>query len=349
LKKQAVNPFTKQQKIVLELLKNKKVYPHQTSKKIKLQETHISWIFLTGKYAYKVKKELKFGKVLDFSSLSLRKKFCQKEVDLNRMLCPDMYKGVVIIGQENDGSIRLIDMNLGHRSSFDALEYAVKMKEIPQKYRMDQLVSKNRIPTQIIARLAEILVQFHNSTQTNKRIMSYGRPSSLKMKVAENFNTLSKLANIHPKFERKLMSFIQNNSNLLYRRINQSKIRDIHGDLYLKNIFFVHHKFYLYDRLEFNDSLRYADVAEDVAHISMDLDYHEKVDLRDYFLSNYIKTSKDSTLDKLIYFWMCYKACVRAKVSYFSAKGEIDRQRRATSVREAKDHLRLADSYIKLF
>lgn len=330
-------------------MKNKKVYPHQITKKIKIQETHISWIFLTGRYAYKIKKELKFGKVLDFSSLSLRKKFCQKEVALNKILCPEMYKGVVKIERENDGSIRIKDMNHGHRGSFKTLEYAVKMKEISQKYRMDYLVSKNRISSQIIAKLAKILVQFHNSTQTNKKITSYGRPNSLKMKIAENFNTLSELANIQPNLEQKLISFIQNNSILLYRRINQSKIRDIHGDLYLKNIFFVHHKFFLYDRIEFNDSLRYADIAEDVAHISMDLDYHKKINLRDYFLSDYIKTSKDSTLGELIYFWMCYKACVRAKVSFFAARDEIDKQRRDTCIKEAMDHLRLAESYIKLF
>jgi uncharacterized protein len=81
----------------------------------------------------------------------------------------------------------------------------------------------------------------------------------------------------------------------------------------------------------------------------MDLDYHKKCNLREHFLSHYIKRSKDSTLEELIYFWMCYKACVRAKVSFFSAKGEIDKQRRATSIKEAVDHLRLAASYIELF
>jgi aminoglycoside phosphotransferase family enzyme len=348
MKIQTDNPISKQQSIVLELLMDKKVYPHQISK-INLQETHISWIFLTGKYAYKVKKELKFGKVLDFSTLSLRRKFCQKEVDLNKLLCPDIYKGVVRIGRESDGSIRIRDMNLDRPRSVKTLEYAVKMKEIPQKYRMDYLVCKDRISTKTITRLAEVLVKFHNSTPTNNRIMSFGRPKSLKMKITENFNTLSKLANIQPKFERKLISFVANNSTLLYHRINQSKIRDIHGDLYLKNIFIVHHKFYLYDRIEFNDSLRYADVAEDVAHISMDLDYHKKFNFRKHFLSHYIKRSKDSTLGELIYFWMCYKACVRAKVYFFSAKGKLDKQKRATNIKEAVDHLRLAASYIELF
>ena len=240
-------------------------------------------------------------------------------------------------------------MNPDRQRGIKTLEYAVKMREIPQKYRMDHLVCKDRIGIKAITKLAEVLVKFHNSTPTNNKIMLFGRPKSLKMKIAENFNTLSKLANIHPKFEQKMISFITNNSTLLYHRINQSKIRDIHGDLYLKNIFIVHHKFYLYDRIEFNDSLRYADVTEDVAHISMDLDYHKKFNLRKHFLSNYIKRSKDNTLEELIYFWMCYKACVRAKVSFFSAKGEIDKQKRATSIKEAVDHLRLAASYIELF
>jgi aminoglycoside phosphotransferase family enzyme len=346
MKIQNVNPIANQKKVVLELQKDKKVYPNHVSK-VSLQETHISWIFLTGKYAYKVKKELKFGKVLDFSTLSLRRKFCQKEVDLNKILCPDIYKGVIKIVQENDGSIRIRDLD--HHYHTKTLEYAVKMKEIPQRYRMDHLVCKDRISTKMITRLAEVLVKFHNSTPTNNRIMLFGRPKSLKMKIAENFNTLSKLANIPPKFEQKLISFIANNSTLLYHRINQSKIRDIHGDLYLKNIFFVHHKFYLYDRIEFNDSLRYADVAEDVAHISMDLEYHKKFNLRKHFLFQYIKKSRDSTLEELIYFWMCYKACVRAKVSFFSAKGETDNLRQATSIKEAEEHLRLAASYIDLF
>lgn len=345
---QTINPIAKQQKVVLQLQKDKRAYPHHVSK-INLEETHISWIFLTGKYAYKVKKKLKFGKVLDFSTLSLRRTFCQKEVALNKILCPDMYKGVVKIVEENDGSIRIRDTNLDHHCRTKTLEYAVKMTEMPQKFRMDNLICKNSISTKTITKLAEVLVKFHHSTPTNARIMRFGQPKSLKMKIVENFNTLSKLANINPKFKPKLISFITNNREMFYHRINQSKVRDIHGDLYLKNIFIVHHKFYLYDRIEFNDSLRYADVAEDVAHISMDLDYHRKFNLRKHFLSQYIKKSKDGTLEKLIYFWMCYKACVRAKVSFFSAKNEIDNKRQATNIKEAEDHLRLARSYIELF
>ena len=71
------------------------------------------------------------------------------------------------------------------------------------------------------------------------------------------------------------------------------------------------------DRIEFNDSLRYTDVAEDVSHLAMDLDCHRRQDLRRYFINHYIRKSNDTTLINIIYFMMCYKACIRAKVSIF--------------------------------
>jgi aminoglycoside phosphotransferase family enzyme len=81
------------------LSKNRDAYQHKVSK-IAVEETHISWVILTGQFAYKIKKELKFGQILDFSTLSLRKKFCQKEVEINRVLCGDMYGPVVKIVKE---------------------------------------------------------------------------------------------------------------------------------------------------------------------------------------------------------------------------------------------------------
>jgi aminoglycoside phosphotransferase family enzyme len=121
----------------------KNAYPHKVTK-VGLEETHISWVFLTGKYAYKIKKELKFGKVLDFSTLKLRKKYCQKELNLNKILCQNMYKSVVKIVDQN-GNIRIRESCRRSR----AIEYAIKMVEIPQEFRMDNLVSEDRISSQL--------------------------------------------------------------------------------------------------------------------------------------------------------------------------------------------------------
>jgi aminoglycoside phosphotransferase family enzyme len=351
-----INPI--QQKVVAGL-QAKSSYPHRVSKKIKLEETHVSWIFLTGLYAYKIKKQLKFGNVLDFSTLALRRRCCQREVRLNKTLCNDMYQEVVKIIQEDrnkdnekrgssnangDFNIRIADQKYKGK----ALEYAVKMLEIPQKFRMDNLISSNKVSLRSIERLAESLVKFHSATVTSTKIRNYGQPKYIKSKIKENFRTLSKLEKINPKFETRLTNFVKDNKNLFYSRIRENKVRDIHGDLYLKNIFIMKNRFYMYDRLEFNDSLRYADIAEDVAHLSMDLDHHKRTDFRKYFLSKYIEKSNDLNLENIVYFWMCYKACVRAKVSFFHAKNEVASEKIMDHIKESKELLALADSYIGL-
>ncbi len=343
--------------LILFLSKRRDAYLHKVSR-ISLEETHISWIILTGRFAYKVKKGVKFGKVLDFSTLALRKKFCQKELELNRVLCGDMYEGVVKIVKQKKGldvqnGIKVVDL----KSRGKALEYAVKMVEIPQKLRMDNLLQEGKVNSDIIDKLTSILVEFHRLCPTSGRIKSFGRPNFIKRKVDENFATLSRLASINPKFKRNLGLFIKNKRDLLLQRIKDGKIRDIHGDLYLKNIFFMpdNKKFYLHDRIEFNDSLRYADVAEDVAHLAMDLDFHGRRDLRKHFISTYMLQSEDEDLEDIVYFWMCYKACVRVKVSLFRARNldtttnnSDGRRKIEEAEEEASNHLELAESYLEL-
>src|SRR5215831_7949911 len=180
----------KQNKLVL-ALRNKDAYPHEVYlSKIKIYETHISWIFLTGLYAYKIKKEVKFGKILDFSTLYLRRKFCQKEIQLNKILCGDMYKGIVKLVSRN-GSIKIVDL----QTKGKPLEYGVKMLEIPQKFRMDYLIKADELSLKTIDGLTRILVKFHSSTRTNTRIKNYGLPNLLKKKIDENFQTFGKLNN----------------------------------------------------------------------------------------------------------------------------------------------------------
>ena len=351
---------SKQIELISLLSNDRNAYPHQVSK-ITIEETHISWVILTGQFAYKIKKELKFGQILDFSSLKLRKKFCQKEVEINKVLCEDMYIGVVKIvkqnkrGLETEAGLKVVDL----KSKGKALDYAVKMLEIPQKFRMDKLLEGGKITSDTINKLTSILVEFHRFTPTNRRIRDFGRSEFIIRKIEENFATLSKLANIDHKLERSLKLFINKKSNLFLQRISDDKIRDIHGDLYLKNVFIMpNNKLYLYDRIEFNDSLRYADVAEDVAHLAMDLDFHERSDLRKRLISEYILLSNDTNLEDIVYFFMCYKACVRAKVSLFRAKhlaknkdhtySDHDRKRIDEAEEEARMHLQLAESYLDL-
>ena len=310
---------SRQIELISLLSKDRNAYQHQVSR-IAVEETHISWVILTGQFAYKIKKELKFGQVLDFSTLRLRKKCCQNEVEINKVLCGDMYIGTVKIvkkrgaQQEQEGSIKIAELN----SKGKALDYAVKMLEIPQKFRMDILLQKGNIASDTIDKLTSILIEFHHLTPTNRKIKNFGRPEFMRKKVAEDFATLSKLSSVSQKLERPLKAFIDKRSNLFLERIRDDKIRDIHGDLYLKNVFILPgSKFYLYDRIEFNDSLRYADVAEDVAHLAMDLDFHGRSDLSKNLISGYILRDKDSTLGDIVYFLCATKHVLGLRFHYF--------------------------------
>jgi aminoglycoside phosphotransferase family enzyme len=325
------------------VLRREAAFPHAISY-IKIIETHISWIILTGTIAYKIKKAVRFGSVLDFSNIQLRKKFCQKELMLNKNLCDQMYLDVVKI-VKSDSNYKLVTLE----ENGTALEYAVRMKEIPQKLRLDNLLTFNKLNNHTLDRLIDNLVKFHNMAPTNSTISDYGRPQIMKTKIRENFQTISKIAKIDGIFEEKLNLFVHNNKNLFYIRMKDHRIRDIHGDLYLKNIFYVKGKFYMYDRIEFNDSLKYADIAEDVAHLAMDIYYHHREDLQSYFISNYLNKSNDTNLIHIIYFMMCFKACVRAKVSLFRSIQCTDRNQKNKHENEARDHFSLAKKYLKMF
>lgn len=327
---------------ILDFLMDKKSYPHKVSK-IAIKETHISWVFLTGTYAYKIKKPVKFGKILDFSTLQLRKKYCLREFTLNRTLCYGMYLGVVKI-VKRDG-LHLVNLNSGGR----ALEYAVKMVEFPQKYQMNNLLLDNRISAKEMDKLTDVLVRFHKSTSTNYKISSYGRPCMMMKIVNENFDTLASLGHARSSLRKKLVGYIVENEKLFLKRIREGKVRDIHGDLNLQNIFLVRDKFYFYDRIEFNDILRYGDVAHDVAHLAMDLDFYKRRDLSRKFISEYISKSDDHDLNKLVYFLMCFKSSMRAKVAAFNEKFETNERKKAVHLKEFKERIKLAESYISLF
>src|SRR4030042_1438158 len=140
---------------IASLLMNPKVYD-EIVKDVKMVQTHISWIFLTDKYVYKIKKPVHFP-FLDFTTLEKRKFYCEKELELNRRLAPDMYLEVVPIN-EFGGEIKI-------NGRGETIEYAVKMRELPQENMMLKLLEKNKIGKDLIDRIAKKLIEFHSKTE----------------------------------------------------------------------------------------------------------------------------------------------------------------------------------------
>src|SRR3569623_1489703 len=152
-------------------------YPHPVSA-VRLVETHISWVLLTGAYAYKIKKPVQFG-FLDFSTLALRRHCCEEELRLNRRLAPELYLAVM----PNRGpATRPV---LCGRD--DALEFAVKMREFPQDDQFDRLLMRGLLEHAHISALAARLAAFHRDAAVAALCTPYGRAEAVWQPMTENF------------------------------------------------------------------------------------------------------------------------------------------------------------------
>ncbi len=152
------------QKQVVDALLKPEAYPENPGE-IRLIQTHISFVFLTKNFVYKVKKEVNFG-FLDFSTLEKRHFFCEKELELNKRLCSDVYLEVVPINKKLD----IIKVS----GNGESIEYALKMRRLPQERIMAVLLKENKVDEKTIDEIAKIVVQFHSKAQTGGEINEYG-------------------------------------------------------------------------------------------------------------------------------------------------------------------------------
>jgi aminoglycoside phosphotransferase family enzyme len=321
---------------------NPQTYPEETGK-IELIQTHISFVFLTQNYVYKVKKPVNFG-FLDFSTLEKRHLYCEKELNLNRRLCPEIYLEVVSISQSKTLKIK---------GDGKIVEYALKMKRLPQECIMTQLLQEGKIDKKVIDEIAAKVAKFHSQAQTNAEISEFGSLKIVKTNWDENFSQTTKYINqTIPKvdydfIQAKINSFMDKNKALFESRIANKHVRDCHGDLHSGNIF-ITDKICIFDAIEFNDRFRYSDVTADVAFLAMDLDYQKRSDLADYFITQYVAYSKDAELKQLLAFYKCYRAYVRGKVVSFRLDDpNIKAEERAAAINEAKGYFQLATEYAK--
>lgn len=297
---------------LVQALMNPAVYPHKTAA-VKLVQTQMSLVFLTGHYVYKVKKPVNLD-YLDYTTLEKRRFFCQQELKLNRRLCPETYLEVVPITEEN-GRISL-------EPEGSVIEYAVKMRQLPLERMMNVLLVQNQVSSQMIRRVAERLARFHDEAETTPHISSYGSPAMIRVNTDENFSETGKyvgrtISSDHFNAIKACTdSFLENNGPLLKTRMSAGRIRDCHGDLHTAHVCFTD-KVCIYDCIEFNDRFRYCDVASEIAFLAMDIDYHRHAGLSDEFVSTYVEYSKDRQLLDLLAFYKCYRAYVRGKVESF--------------------------------
>ncbi|MEE8358330.1 MAG: hypothetical protein V3R82_02855 [Candidatus Hydrothermarchaeales archaeon] len=313
-------------------------------KEVRLLQTHISFIFLTGKYVYKIKKPVDF-EFLNFTTLDRRKFFCEEEVRLNRRLCGDMYVGVVPITEQN-GQIRI-------NGGGEIIEYAVKTKELPQDAMMSVLLEKNKVGEKEINRIAEILVDFHIKAETYKKRDDLGSLKTVSFNALQNFDQTRQLrgtlidAETFDFIEEGTKRFMKSNTTLFNKRLEEGKVKETHGDVHSGNIFILStDEIYIFDAIEFNKSFTVYDVAAEVAFLAMDLDFHDRHDLAGYFIEKYVKYSGDKELLELLSFYECYRAYVRAKVNSFRLSDpNISKEEKRGAEELTKKYVALAYKY----
>jgi hypothetical protein len=328
---------------VLEALLRPETYGPDVAK-VRLLQTHTSWVFLTGSYAYKVKKPVDFG-FLNYTTLEARKHFCEGELKLNRLLSPDIYLSVVAITETNFG------IKLGGRGK--VLEYAVKMRELPQRSMMSERLHQGEVGYGVIDEIAQKLARFHRAAATGPEVDRYGAPETIRYNWDENFEQTRDLCgNLIPEptydaIREAIQRFSSENEGLFQARIAANKVRQCHGDLHSGNIF-IAEKVYIFDCIEFNPRFACSDIASEVAFLAMDLDFHSRKDLADFFIERYIEYSQDPSLLRLLDFYKCYRAYVRGKVTSFKLKDKgIGEKERNEAFKLSKEYFELAAHYIR--
>jgi len=330
------------------LLKSQ-AYPHKPQK-IELVQTQMSFIFLTGEYAYKIKKPVNLG-YLDYTTLEKRHFFCHQELELNRRLCPDAYLAVVPITMSLRGAKRRSNL-LCIEGPGKAIEYAVKMKQLPQDRMMDVLLPRGQVTLEMVARVAEKLVGFHQKADTNQKIAAFGRLDVIRQNTHENFAQTEKyigtsiIAEQYRHIKNYTNDFIDSNASLFDKRVSEGKIKDCHGDLHAAHVCFTD-DICIYDCIEFNDRFRYSDVASEIAFLAMDLDRYQQAGLSQHLVNTYMELGHDEEVLKLLNFYKCYRAYVRGKVESFKLDDPyIPEEEKAKVLTAAQSYFQLAESYI---
>ncbi len=303
------NESLSQQTRLLQQLQTGDCFSHPVTES-QIIETHISWVLLTGPYAYKVKKALNLG-FLDYSTLEKRKHQCQEELRLNRRTAPELYLDVVPIGGTPE------QPQIGKEP---AIEYMVKMLQFPQQALLTQLLAAKNLNASQVETLAQTIADFHAAIEIAAADSPYGSPELINKPIHENFTQIRErissadLLQRLQVIEQRNTAFAQRENRLFEQRKREGFIRDCHGDLHLNNILLLDGKPKLFDCIEFNPELRIIDVISELAFLVMDLEQHQDGELANLLLNSYLERSGDYEGVRLLRFYLCYRALVRAKV-----------------------------------
>ena len=328
---------TRQSKLIASLLKPE-AYPHPVSS-IELIQTHISWVILTGSFAYKIKKSLHLD-FLDFSTLERRRYFCEEELRLNRRMAPSLYLGVVPICNSDD--------NPSVGGEGDVIEYALKMQQFPQSAQLDKQIDAGLLNENDMQELAETIAEYHRDANRLDYRNDEDSLQSIREPVLDNFPPIVSVVDMDA--TRHVQEWAETSlreleSTLIQRRKN-GFVRECHGDLHLANLVRLTSGIVAFDCIEFSPALRNIDVISDVAFLVMDLVTRARQDLAAVFINRYLECTGDYGGMAVFGLYFVHYCMVRAKVAAIRSGERDDASGRLHDIDQLKHYLAVATRWI---
>jgi len=329
MQRQSIHRTAPESPLEIQELLKPGVFPHAVTR-LELRETHISWVVLTGPYAYKIKKPVKFD-FIDASTLERRRQLCTEELRLNRRLAPDLYVGVVAITRDEGGLV------VGGKGA--VVDYAVQMQQFDVAAELPQLLAHCDVSAAEIVALGELLARFHLQAPAAPASDVPQKTEQMYDNVLGNLaQLLTHLGPLAPVRELgRLVDWTHDTAHALepifQMRERGGFVRECHGDLHAANVARWHDRLMAFDCVEFDPRLRWIDVMNDMAFLIMDLVSRQRADLAFLLLSRYLEITGDYEGLRVLPFYAVYRALVRAKIDAITAE--------SVPAREAELHARL--------
>lgn len=329
---------------LLNTLNQKSAYNHPI-KTVEWRETHISWVVLTGTFVYKIKKPVNFG-FLDFSSVSLRKHYCEEELRLNRRTAPDLYLDVVPLN-EHEGY-------LNFKGKGKVVDYAVRMRQFDPDSLLSSYLQSNEADGLFLQALGYELGEFHQSVQVAAEDSEYGTRAAVAYPVNENFKQIIPSLQEKPDIENIVdikiwsLAMLDHLDDAFIQRKKQGYIRECHGDLHLGNIAVLQGRAVPFDCIEFSKTFRWIDTASDLAFLLMDVRFNGYSQQANVVLNSYLEYTFDYSLLDVLKFYLVYRAMVRAKVLLLRlSQGDGDKQERINTMEFFHGYVRFCQDVLK--
>lgn len=277
---------------------------------VQLRETHISWVFLAGERAYKLKKPLVLP-FLDYGTPARRRRMCGEEVRLNRRLAPGIYlcvRGLAPAGE---------DLVLVEETDRHAIDYVVEMRRYDESRTMAAALERGELGSADVDAVARVLARFHGRSRPAPVV---GEPANaVQHEIDTNLAELLPLIEQRDERERVLSlcrfqsAFVAARADVFAGRTRRGLIRECHGDLRAEHVVLGEPPSVV-DCVEFDPALRTLDVADDLAFLVMDLTDLGGGQIADELTAAYRSAGGDPGDGALLAFYAAYRAVVRAKV-----------------------------------